>query len=775
MLSFCHVISFCGVLFLSLSVSGQLIDRDKFMETIKKTQSSSLSKESREFLDIILQEMILMLQDTTNTTGQCVDDFVSLGKLRQVERLTAGKTLNVSRLEMAIDSFGKPGPGFLRGNTKFTGSFDECLSIDTASLKFKMQYCELTLAVVELVNGKMAPGASPLSFTEGLCLPTTCTFNEINETFWKIDFEIAMLIHSLSVPDIWVVPTYMTCTPQGGPQYTAGAVIMIVVCFIFVILTFSATIVDIVMSWRPFFSGLRRSSSYGIINAEFEKGDLTLNETDPLLGNKKRNRFMVFLSEAVMGFSLYKTVPAVLSTKQPPTAITSINGLRVISMFWVILCHTYFFLFAFQNLKNFLDLIGFVARFSSQPILNGFFSVDSFFFLSGLLVAYLTFRMMQRNKGRFPFIPFYVHRILRLTPTYMFVLFFYWFLTVHLGTGPILKLTVGPGSVSDKNCRDYWWTNLFYINNFYPVLFNDECMGWTWYLANDMQFYVISPLILIPLYYWLPGGLMAVGTLLVASVGITGYLAGHYEYTASIFYPMYAGSDQPPNVPDESTEIYGKPYCRITPYLVGIVLGYMLFKKYRIPSLFSRNHVKSVLEGWAIHILLWVVAFILGMVNVYGLYWSWHGHELSAFENVTYFMFSRFTWGVTLALVVFVCHNGYGGVINRFLSMPMWIPLSRLTFNAYLVHEMMMLLLFGELREPLYFSDTTMVMYIIAMVVLSFGAAFAISIFVEFPLSNLESAVFKLCGAPLRSSTRRNEDSLRDGSPSALERTIKIS
>ena len=27
-----------------------------------------------------------------------------------------------------------------------------------------------------------------------------------------------------------------------------------------------------------------------------------------------------------------------------------------------------------------------------------------------------------------------------------------------------------------------------------------QCLGWSWYLANDMQFYVISPLVLFLVY-----------------------------------------------------------------------------------------------------------------------------------------------------------------------------------------------------------------------------------------------------------------------------------
>ena len=53
----------------------------------------------------------------------------------------------------------------------------------------------------------------------------------------------------------------------------------------------------------------------------------------------------------------------------------------------------------------------------------------------------------------------------RLTPTYMFVLLFWDKLTVFLGEGPYWQNI----HQSNKACNKYWWTNLLYINNFYPT------------------------------------------------------------------------------------------------------------------------------------------------------------------------------------------------------------------------------------------------------------------------------------------------------------------
>ena len=391
-----------------------------------------------------------------------------------------------------------------------------------------------------------------------------------------------------------------------------------------------------------------------------------------LLWTKKRRRHRNTCMDLITAFSLFKTVPTILSTKQPASAISSINGMRVISMFWVILGHTHLWSMNYDRLANIAHLLGEVApRFTFQAVVNGYFAVDTFFFLSGLLMAFLTLRQMARRQGRFykrfPFLMYYLHRYLRLTPTYAFVVFFWWFMTTYLADGPYYSTVVN--TLQAQHCEKYWWTNFLYINNLYPWKRDDECMGWVWYLALDMQFYVISPVMVIALFYSLPVGLISVSIFLVASFISTGAIAGHYGFDNSLLSAKNANISVSPQ-----DEIYSKPYTRISPYLVGIVIGYLLYRKVRIPL--------HKLINWLIYLPMWGFAAFFLMAPLYGLYGTWHGHPLNDAENVLYYTFSRFSWGIGLALIVFACHNGYGFVVNSFLSMKIWVPLSRLTFTA---------------------------------------------------------------------------------------------
>jgi hypothetical protein len=52
----------------------------------------------------------------------------------------------------------------------------------------------------------------------------------------------------------------------------------------------------------------------------------------------------------------------------------------------------------------------------------------------------------------------------RLTPAMMFVILFVVQLEPFMDKGPLWQK-----HLDHQTCDDYWWTNLLYINNFYPT------------------------------------------------------------------------------------------------------------------------------------------------------------------------------------------------------------------------------------------------------------------------------------------------------------------
>ena len=731
--------------------AAQDIPVGSIADTIDENAGRVLLSVSQSFQHFLKQRFRTITEGNLQTLqyayeSQCLDDFATLFST------TGDNAFGASLGYQAIDALGKPDSNIFGGNLYMYGSFDECFDIG----EDLVQYCLAPLNI----GSRYVPDITllpPPGFRFGMCIPQSCNESDLEYFVSEANQELHIVEPNYNITAYY---DFVECTRSKDIPYNTGAIAMILICAIFLLLSVIGSTVDEGVKWinklfsrSKFYITRRQSSS---INTNPEDN----SENSPLLGHVQidgnSGNFDMFSEfkkplEFITAFSLFKNIPMILSTKQPPTAITSLNGIRVISMFWVILCHTHLWAFTAGLIKNPLYVFGnVVQRFSFQVITNGFFVVDSFFFLSGTLVAYLTLREMEKRKGRFPYLTYYLHRYLRLTMVYAFLLFFWWSLTMHFGDGHLWLAGVGEKSAVYQNCNKYWWTNLLYINNFYPWELGNECMGWTWYLANDMQFYIVAPVVLIPLYYFFPVGLaISIGMLGVSFIA-TGSIAGVHKYSANTF-------QQTPNATAEthqSDDIYIKSYCRIAPYLVGLVLGYILYKKIKFNI--------HWLVDWATYLGVWVLAAGCCISTVYGLYGSWHGHTFSLAENVIYFIFSRFVWAVGLALMMFACHNGYGWIVNDFLSMKVWIPLSRLTYTAYLVHPIVLTVIFTSTRDTFTYTDYTLAVYAVAMVVLSFGAAGVVAVFVEFPLSNLEMAVFKAIGLKLRESTRRVNVTDRD-------------
>jgi peptidoglycan/LPS O-acetylase OafA/YrhL len=50
-------------------------------------------------------------------------------------------------------------------------------------------------------------------------------------------------------------------------------------------------------------------------------------------------------------------------------------------------------------------------------------------------------------------------------------------------------------------CRDNIWKNVLYINNFSSEWGVDWCLPHTWYLDVMMQLFLVSPLVILPMWW----------------------------------------------------------------------------------------------------------------------------------------------------------------------------------------------------------------------------------------------------------------------------------
>nr|KAG5687119.1 hypothetical protein BaRGS_022744 [Batillaria attramentaria] len=310
--------------------------------------------------------------------------------------------------------------------------------------------------------------------------------------------------------------------------------------------------------------------------------------------------------------------------------------------------------------------------------------------------------------------------LLRLTPIYMIVLMFFTCLHTYLGDGPLW-----PNDVVDAtNCKKYWWTNLLYINNVVEV--DNMCMGWTWYLSNDMQFYFISPIFLLAMFYLMPLGIILTAGLIVTGIACTFY----FDYTnggVDIFTMKEEDSKY-------WKEVYVPPWCRVAPYAVGMFLGFIIYKT-KQTTLAMRKAVVG-----------WVITWIVGVFLCYITYTERKegGTPWTVVEHSFYESFGRPCWAMCVGWIIYACYNNRGGFINSILSWEGFLPLSRLTYAAYLIHPVVMMLHLFSKKALIYIDDMGMVYLFMGHTVTAFLAAFLLSVSCEAPALALEKMAFRL-------------------------------
>ena len=273
---------------------------------------------------------------------------------------------------------------------------------------------------------------------------------------------------------------------------------------------------------------------------------------------------------------------ALNTNDHPRLHFQNLDIIRFAAAFYVLLHHTFSYLFDVYHLPAFMlksggqklpdDLLPALVPLH-QFISNGPLGVDLFFLISGFLITSLLIHEKSIHE-RVDIKSFYLRRILRIWPLYYFIIVFA-YLFAHYYTGePFFRKDIYP--------------HLFFVSNFTQIAANSWCAGklfMLWSLCIEEQFYLVIPLLLalVPVKK-LP--YVFIGFVLL-SIGIRMQLFHVYQY------PWFA--------------IYLHTGSRFDTLAIGCLLGYLNYAGFK----FSFGPVVRILLG------LWLVAALSFINSIY--------------------------------------------------------------------------------------------------------------------------------------------------------------
>lgn len=276
-----------------------------------------------------------------------------------------------------------------------------------------------------------------------------------------------------------------------------------------------------------------------------------------------------------------------------------------------------------------------------------------------------------------------------------------------------------------RMCEDWWWTTLLYISN--HVNPGNYCIFHSWFLNVDMQLFFLSPLILYPLWRLRKQTVIVVlSILLLASTSVVFIFYCYMKYHFRV-------SHTSPNNSLKDVVVYSTTYGRIDSWMIGILIAFIM----------HQMEGKRVVLSNKIKLLGWTLTAVVVMTAIFGQYplQQSNSSEIPFIADAIYESLKGLFWSLSLGWTILACHFSFGGFIKRFLSLPIWLPISKLSFCIYLVHIPLQLIYSASVRNPAYFSHYRTCFLIFGNLGVTFFVAMAWALMFEFPVLTILSVL----------------------------------
>ncbi|KAK4880106.1 hypothetical protein RN001_008252 [Aquatica leii] len=637
-----------------------------------------------------LTRLITNVRSHYNLDLSAMRDASTMCKLHSMQYADGLGRFELWALKMH-DASAKIPSGLLNGNVNQLGDFDMCLSVREDALAITGQYCLASLQVhvpkdqylkklhrllhshYMLKSNLHDPGHRVPRFSSinwALCVPSSCNAKDVELGVRSI---IDDIVNGTNL-QVEVAVDPIMCQTGEIKEISIATYVACALFLVIILLAVASTVYD-------------------------------------LYTDDKR--------DILVAFSLRKNVSALFSTERTTNDIESVHGIRFINAFMLVISHKSMALFfiPYMNRTNMSEIMG-----KPWTVFGRAASLytDPFIMISGTLTTYYLLKKL-RKQDKINVLHEYASRLFRIIPTLGALILFCTFILPLLSTGPNWNLVVTQHA---DNCKKYWWRNLLFIHNYFG--FKNMCLTHTHHVGIDTQLFFASVLTVPFLWKWPRKTFSVLTAVAVFSTG----LRYHVTYSKNLSNYIHFGTSIE-QLFDTADNMYILPIHRVTVYIMGMLLAYLLLEYKQIQ--FSKMQLRV---GDALALFSFCVAFFgpsfMGSIN----------YTYNPVDAAWYAAFAPIFWCFTFAWIIFTSHIKQAGIMGKILSNKLFLVTTRLSYAIYLTQFPIFFYNVGVTRTPENYNFISKTFNIAEWLWIIFFSI-VLTVLFETPFQNIRNIVFK--------------------------------
>ncbi len=438
------------------------------------------------------------------------------------------------------------------------------------------------------------------------------------------------------------------------------------------------------------------------------------------------------------------------------------DGVRFLSTCWVLWGHVFFISMGI-GFKNIYDVINKTEKLYYSILISGVISVDVFFYISGFLLYFNLKKYLKpkTNKILFFLISLF-QRYIRLMPFYLIGIFAI--------TNILPFLIDGPKNINIQlflnGCEKYWWHNLLFLQNFFSNTYKQNtsgiaCVPHSWYLADDMIYFIFSTIIILIVY-----DKRIIKNIIFISVFIGSCTYEIIEGFNNNYTNSYKNKSQEKG--DFFNDFYIQPLARITPYMLGILYCELFFETdvYRDSgklksnnkdnidekneNLFSqyqesgkeieRNYIRNFNIFLKNNNNLCIFIFIISLLQIfYGVFIIWvpQNYDLGQVWQIFLITFNKIFFINGLGSLIHLIFLEKFSFIKDILTWSFFSVMSRITYGVYILHFYILMIFLYSSDNSFKIDMIELSFYAIGLMLISLICSFILGLLYESPVINL--------------------------------------